>query len=342
MIKVSVIMPAYNVATYIEKSVNSIMNQTMSDLELVIVNDASTDQTWDKIVELKKVFGEKINAINLEKNVRQGGARNKGIREAKGEYIVFVDSDDWIEEDMIEKFYNSMVNFDAELVGTTSYYMFYSENNIKLCHRDNERLSLEISGKTVNKNIRDIYFLSIGGIWMNMYKRQVIVDNNIWFPEGVSYEDNYFVNLYLCYVKKYIWIDEAFYYYRQLGNSTVHKKDFSQLQRIQVEKLLLSELKKRGLFDDVKDGYEVMCIQRWYINTLGILYGLYGKSASQYAIPIGKEFKKYFPNYKNNKYYKKVILRKDRFKLLIFEFSPMLLRLMYIVYGMRKRPLIDE
>ena len=301
MIKVSVIMPAYNVEKYIEKSVNSIMNQTMKDLELVIVNDASTDKTWDKIVQLKKTYGERINAINLNNNVRQGGARNLGIKEAKGEYIVFVDSDDWIEKTMIEKFYNLMIESIADLVGTTSYYMVYSKNHIELRHHGNRNINLEISGKTADKNIRDKYFLCAGGIWMNMYNRQVIVNNNIWFPEGLSYEDNYFVNLYLCYVKKYVFIDEAFYYYRQQENSTVHRKDFSQLQRIDVEKLLLSELKKRNLYETVKDGYELMCIQRWYINTLGILYRIYGKDGEKYALQIGKEFRNFFPYYKKNR-----------------------------------------
>ncbi len=84
MAKVSVIMPAYNAEQYIEKSVRSVMEQTLEDIELVIVNDASTDSTWQKILELKEIWGDKIKAINLEKNVRQGGARNVGIKFSGG------------------------------------------------------------------------------------------------------------------------------------------------------------------------------------------------------------------------------------------------------------------
>ncbi len=333
MAKVSVIMPAYNVEQYIEKSIKSVMTQTMEDIELVVVNDASTDNTWEKICEQKKLYGDKITGINLEQNVRQGGARNRGIQAAKGEFICFVDSDDWIKEDMIQKFYDAMIEHNADLVGTGSYNLYYNDEKI-IAKQGDKRLVTEISNKEAFDVVKNKYYFLIGGLWCNLYRKSIIIENDIWFPEGLSYEDNYFVNLYFGYVKKYICVNEAFYFYRQNENSTVHRKDMTQLHRIEIEKMLLNEYKKRGLYDAVKDGYDLMSIQRWYINTLGVLFGRFGKESIGYAKEIAKEFRTYYPNYKKNKYYKAEIKKSDRIKLQIFEISPTLL---YLIYKLRNR-----
>lgn len=330
MVKLSVIMPAFNVERYIEKSVESVMEQTLKEIELIIVNDASTDSTWDKICKLKEKFGNKICAINLEHNLRQGGARNVGIKNAKGEYIAFVDSDDWIRKDMLETFYTSIVDSDADLVGTGSYFIYYNDYNIREVKGD-KRLISELSGVNANQEIRNKYCFLLGGIWRNLFKKEVIIGNNIWFPEGLSYEDNYFVNLYISYVKKYICVPEAFYYYRQHENSSVHRKDLTQLQRIQIEKLLLNEYKKRNIYEEIKDGYDLMCIKRWYINTLGVLFCRIGKEGIKLSRQIGNEFREYFPDYKSNKFYRTEITKVDKIKLSLFEISPHLLYLLYFI-----------
>ncbi len=328
--KVSVIMPAYNVEAYIEKSVASVMNQTLNDIELIIVNDASTDNTWDVISNLMKKYGERLKGINLSKNIRQGGARNLGIKEAKGDYIAFVDSDDWIESSMLEKFYTAAKDNDADLVGTSKYYMYFAEDDIQP-QEDNRQLALELSGKEINAHNREKLYLCPSSIWRNIFKKQLIMENDIFFPEGVSYEDNYFYNLYLGYVTKYVCVDEAFYYYRQNPSSTVHRKDYSQLKRVEVEKKLLQEYIQRELYPDVKDGFDCACVQRWYINTIGLYFARFGKEGIKLNAQMGKEFRQYFPNYTKNKYYKTAISKKHRIMLRIFEISPSLLYLFYQV-----------
>lgn len=330
MIKVSVIMPAYNVEQFIERSVKSVMNQTLEEIELVIINDASTDSTWTKICDLKNIYGEKIKAINLRNNLRQGGARNIGIKEARGEYIAFVDSDDWIKEDMLEKFYNAIANNDADLAGTGRYYRYYSDTNIQESFGD-KRLCTVLSGKEASNEIREKYFILLGGLWKNIFKKSIIVENNIWFPEGVSYEDNYFVNLYIAYVTKYINVDEAFYYYRQNEGSTVYRKDNTQLHRIDVEKMLFAEYKRRGLYEEIKAGYDLRVIQRWYINSIALYVSRFGKSGLSYAIWAAEEFCNIFPNYKNNKYYRTEISIINRIGLVVFEFSPICFYYLYRV-----------
>ena len=324
-------MPAYNVADYIEKSVRSVMNQSFEEIELIIINDASTDNTWNVIASLMDEYGEKIKGINLTKNVRQGGARNCGMREAKGEYIAFVDSDDWIKGDALQKFYSEAKKTDADIVATCRYYRYMSDDNIQeiVTTRD---LCLTLSEKGELGSECEKMYLCPCSIWCNLFKRKIIIDNQIWFPEGVSYEDNYFYNLYLGYVKKYTCIDEALYYYRLNLSSTLHRKDYTQLQREEVEKNLLKEYKERNLYWNVKEGFDCACVQRWYINTIGLYFARFGSEGIVLSKKMSKEFRKLFPHYRKNKYFKTMIDRKDRIKLRLFELSP---RALYLVYRIK-------
>lgn len=329
MIKVSVIMPAYNVEQYVEKSIRSVMNQSFRDLELIVVNDASVDGTWAKICELADEYGDRIRAINLEKNIRQGGARNRAIREARGEYIIFVDSDDWVEPDMVESLVSAIESENADLAGTERYYIYHSDDRIV------ESTTVSRLG-FIKRTLPDIeeskqFFLSVGGIWRNIFRRDIIVNNNIWFPEGVLYEDNYFVTLYLAYVNKYVQVDKPFYYYRQHATSTVHRRDLSQLNRAEVEKLLYRAITERGLYGSLSDEYEFLCIRRWYIGTARVYCSRLGRDGVKYTKEMVAEFKRYFPNYKKNKYARKLLSRNELFIKNLFELSPGLLRLVYTV-----------
>ena len=331
MIKVSVIMPAYNVEEYIEKSIRSVMGQTYKDLELIVVNDASTDGTWNVICALMDEYGDRMRGINLEENIRQGGARNRAIREARGEYLVFVDSDDWVEPDMVEGFVSAIESENADLAGTSKYYVYHLDGRTVETEANSgfKRLCEEDPDMEPRKK----YFLTVGGVWRNIFRRDIVINNDIWFPEGVSYEDNYFVTLYLAYVNKYVSVDKAFYYYRQTPFGTLHRKDLSQLNRTVVEKLLYDAIRSRGLYDSLADEYEFLCVKRWYIATMSVYSVRLGKRGMRYAKEMAKEFKRYFPKYKKNKYIKLYLSKSEKLKMRIFELSPWLL---YLVYAIKK------
>ena len=111
--KISLIIPVYNVQEYIEKALQSVVNQTFKDFEVIIVNDGSKDQS----VEIVKKFIRKYDNFRLINQENQGlsGARNTGLKEAKGEYIAFIDSDDFIENNFLEELYNLAVDNDADI-----------------------------------------------------------------------------------------------------------------------------------------------------------------------------------------------------------------------------------
>ena len=159
------------------------------------------------------------------------------------------------------------------------------------------------------------------------------MNNNVWFPEGVSYEDNYFVTLYLAYVKSYVPINRAFYYYRQNSFSTVNKTGLSHLGRVKVEKQLYEDFCERGLSDRLWDEYEFLCIRRWYLCTVGTYYVRLGREGIKYAKEMAAEFKRYFPGYKKNKYVNRILTRSEKIKMHLFELSP---ELLYFTYALKK------
>ena len=132
MKKVSVIIPAYNCEKTLIQCLGNIVNQTLKDIEVILVNDASTDSTWDIILECEKQFPEIIMAINLEINRGAGGARNVGLMYATGKYIGFVDSDDIIATDMYEKLYDEAVMGNYDIVDC-GYYNEEKDTEVPPC-----------------------------------------------------------------------------------------------------------------------------------------------------------------------------------------------------------------
>lgn len=186
--KVSIIIPCYNVEKYIERCADSIINQTigLDRLEVIFVNDASTDSTLEILLEYEKKYENNIIVINCLENGRQGTARNIGLKYATGEYIGFVDSDDWIETDMYELLYEKAEKYECDIVhcrsirdyGTTNYKREKdAEDSLIVIENDEERNEFIASA-------------IIGvGVWDKLYKRSIVFDNNICFPEKVTYED---------------------------------------------------------------------------------------------------------------------------------------------------------
>ena len=114
--KVSIIVPVYNVEKYIEECLDSLVNQTLKDIEIICINDASLDNSLNILKNYKKKYPGLIKVIDLKKNVCLGGARNKGLDIARGEYISFVDSDDYVDVNMCEKLYNHANKHEADIV----------------------------------------------------------------------------------------------------------------------------------------------------------------------------------------------------------------------------------
>lgn len=244
---ISVIIPAYNSELYIERAIKSILSQKYNNLELIIIDDASKDSTLERCTYFSKV-DSRIKVIHLEENRGVSYARNLGIDTASGEYLIFVDSDDYISSDFIS---NLLKNADADL-----YLSLYRKIMISGEYWD---VTLDYTGilelKQNNDKILDLQKkLLFSAPWGKIYKLDIIQKHNIKFDLQYHYgEDTLFVIDYLMYVSKIYISPTIDYFYFQTPESLSSKRpsfetllnwSFIILERRMAFSLLLSENKK--------------------------------------------------------------------------------------------------
>ena len=270
MPKVSVIIPFNNVENYIEECLNSVLCQTLDDMEIILINDASTDRTLE-IVESYVKKDLRIKLINIEERKGQGFARNRGIEIAKGEYIGFVDSDDFIEPDMFECLYNSAKSNDTDIsMCQVREYDDINENYITSDYYSLSCLSAfqndVFSAEDTKNCILDINV----ALWNKIYKRKYLNDIGEKFPEGFIYEDlPFFFGTYLSAKRIQIVWKNLYSYRINRKNSTMQQFNNKILDRLPMVSLTYEKLKKAPYLSDLKQK-----IQAWIINDLFHRYSL--------------------------------------------------------------------
>ncbi len=210
MKKISIIIPAYNCEKTLVQCLSNVVNQTLQDIEVIIVNDASTDRTWDIIMECESQFPELIMAINSDVNRGAGGARNVGLMYASGEYIGFVDSDDIVSPDMYEKLYNEAIRGNYDIVDC-GYYN--EKNDLAMVHTSDE-----LAGD-LNSFKRSELIASGGYLFSRIYKRELIIDSGIQFRENAILEDCEYLMFLFAKAKRIGNVKEILYNYRYFENS---------------------------------------------------------------------------------------------------------------------------
>ena len=208
MPKLSVLVPIYNVEKYLEECLTSLANQTLKDIEIICINDGSTDNSPRILQKYAKKYSNFI-VIN-KKNSGYGDSMNKGLEKATGKYIGIVESDDFIESDAFEKLYKLARETKADIVKANYYY--HSKNGDVL-HRvvKNQKLNTPLS-LAVDASI----FLEEPGIWSAIYRRKFLLSNKIKFrtTPGASYQDTGFHFKSFCAAKRIVYTDKAYLHYR--------------------------------------------------------------------------------------------------------------------------------
>ena len=228
-IKVSVIIPVYNVEKYIRECLESVINQILKDIEIIVVNDGTKDNSM-KIVE-EYLLDKRIKIINKE-NGGLSSARNAGIREAQGKYICFIDSDDFIESSMMEELYNKIEKTKSDVV--ESGISLYDNKTHKVKERENRKYSYTGKGSY-------LWGEYTTEVCNKIYKKEFLLKNNICFEEGMIHEDDLFTIRILFSTDKIEKIEKSFYYYRINREESIMtnvnlEKRLKALQRI-VEKI---------------------------------------------------------------------------------------------------------
>ena len=217
MIKVSVIIPIYNVEQYIEECILSVINQTLKDIEIICVNDGTLDWSMD-IIHQYAIEDKRIIVIN-QKNQGLSVARNVGLAHARGEYIYFLDGDDYIDIDMLEVLYGEVKKHDLDNIYFDAEAFFETEEleqtykSYKTYYNRLHSYQDVVSGKELfmqmNKN-KDFK----PAVWIQMLRRNFLLENNLCFYKGIIHEDNLFSLQVILLEDKVKHIPKTFYYRR--------------------------------------------------------------------------------------------------------------------------------
>ncbi len=226
--KISVIVPVYNAEKYLEKCVNSIIIQTYRNIEILLIDDGSTDSS-SKICDLLAKKDSRIKVFHLQ-NEGVSHARNIGIENSLGTWVCFVDSDDWLEENMIETLVSKLEE-DTEIIMTNCVVEYDSKNfkvNIlgdkekKYDYKNKDELIMNILCRQMTSNRKKI--INIGAPWGKLYNRKFLIDNQLMFIYGIKrMQDNLF-NLYcIKKAKKILYVNDYIYHYRINDSSACYK-----------------------------------------------------------------------------------------------------------------------
>lgn len=253
-IKVSVIVPVYNVKKYLAKCLDSIIAQTLKDIEIICVNDGSTDGS-DKVLEEYKKKDARIQVVN-RKNGGLSAARNTGMPYAKGKYIGFVDSDDYIESTMYELMYYNAEHFQSQLVICAAHKI---DDTTGIVFDDDPYYTLGYFPKELDNrafthvDTKDFFQDLCVMAWNKLYLRSFLEEKNAKFPDGYIFEDGpFFTDIYFDMDRVTIVRDFLYYYRVNRANSIVCKgdKDFTDI--FYVVNKMLNNLRKTPYFDEVK------------------------------------------------------------------------------------------
>ena len=220
MIKLSIIIPVYNVQDYIKECIESILNQTINDIEIIVVDDGSLDNS----IKIVKEFNDSRIKIITQENRGLSAARNSGIAIANGEYIAFVDSDDFIiDNKAYEEMYNIAINEGSDIVAGNCIW-YYSELKNHAMDRDMSRFSYSPM-TSIDYFIQCLKSYRIyAPVWLNIYKNELIKENKIYFKEGIFHEDEEFTPRILLKAKTVSIYDKNFYGYRQRSGSIMNSE----------------------------------------------------------------------------------------------------------------------
>lgn len=220
--ELSIIVPIYNVEDYLEECLKSLYNIKNIKLEIILVNDGSKDNSFKIMEKFKEIYPEKTVLINKE-NGGLSSARNAGMKAAVGEYISFIDSDDFIDVGEFEKFFKEGQKDKLDvMVGNMRYYT-PEKTGDSLFRSDIIKNSGIVNGIDFFWNLFQKPKCFREEVVDDIYKREFLVKNNIWFNENIVHEDSEFTPLVYLKAEKVKYIDRAFYFYRQRTGSIMNK-----------------------------------------------------------------------------------------------------------------------
>lgn len=300
-VKISVIIPIYNVEKYLDRCLKSIFSQTFTDYEVICVNDCTPDNSEKIIDSYKAKYPEKLIAIKNEKNMGLGATRDNGMKYATGDYVAFIDSDDCIKPDYLETFYKKITEDDYDMV--SGGYIIVREDKKKI-----------IMNEHPDKHSKWLW----PSAWAKLYKRSFLLANDLDFRGIRIYEDEPFTYRVMFKKPKVATVDYCGYYYIMNGSSITQSKVGSRVDKfytyLGTTTALVEEGHKENLNDYEKNIFEFSIMAGLVANAL-----FNGKSSGKDAMKdVHKKcfelMDEHFPSYMKNPFFHLFKLPKLEFK----------------------------
>ena len=310
--ELSIIVPVYNMAAdgKLEYCLNSLLNQTISDFEIIAVDDASTDESPQILLDYAAHYPDVLKVFLCNENKKQGGAKNFGLKHASGKWIGFIDSDDWIQPDMYEKLLKKAKETGADMVAC----------NYHLTHEHSDeigevvRTHYEAQTGPLDEEKYKLLLLDSGSLVIKIYKRRLLYDCGMEFPEHMFYEDNAIANAIVLKATNFAYVDEPLYAYYQHNTSTVHTITKERCEhRKEAARRMLNHAREFDYLDTYHDEIEFKFTILFYVNTLfSYLQGTKGKKDIKFLRLLAKEMAETFPKFRENKYYLERVNEEER------------------------------
>lgn len=250
MAKVSIVVPVYNVEKYLAKCLDSLLSQTYKDIKIIVVNDGSPDNSQSIIDEYQKNNPEIIESY-IKENGGLSDARNYGLKYVDSEYVCFVDSDDYIENNLVERCIETIQKDNSDLV-----HFNYCRDNFETNEKENIINRIE-AGVYNLKEDNYILAYSANAAWNKLYKTKLFKENNIEFPKGLLYEDLATTTRILTLCNKVSYIDDVLYHYQVSRSGQIMSKVSDDI--ITVCEYIVDYYKNNNIFDKYYCELDYLC-----------------------------------------------------------------------------------
>lgn len=299
MPKVSVIVPIYNVEKYLEKCINSLLSQTLEDIQIILVNDGSKDNSGNIAREYEKNNKNRIIYVEKE-NGGLSDARNYGLKYATGDFIAFLDSDDYIEKNAYEEMYNKAIEENADYVECDFIWEFPNK--------------IRVDKQYPYKNKKEMLSFVRVVAWNKLIKSQLITDNNLEFPKGLRYEDVEFTYKLIPFVNKFAYVDKPFIHYVQREGSIANVQNERTAEIFTVLDNVIEFYKKNNIYEEYRDELEYNYARYLLCSSLKRMCKIKDKTIREKLLTESWErLNLNFPNWKENVILKTVNIGKNKY-----------------------------
>lgn len=295
MPKVSVIVPVYNVEKYLDRCLDSLVNQTLQEIEIIVINDSTPDQSQIIIDKYMNLYPNKVFSY-IKPNGGLSDARNYGMSKMKGDYFGFVDGDDYVEYSMFEKLYERATQEEAD-VTTCDFYWTYPN-----------RLQRATDGPYTNE--RELLTKMMPTVWNKLYKKSWFDSLDIKFPVGLRYEDSSFSIRLAPFIRKLAYVNEPLVYYVQRQDSITYTQNSKVGDMLTVFNDIFEFYQKHNLYDQYQSELEYLTLKYFLGSSFLRAAQIQDKNTRKAILKEGWDLlNKRFPTWRKNQY---LLSQKDK------------------------------